>query len=50
MAVMKDLAKAKAAGLIDKPAKGFCMEKCHKDNFKDEMIGTVHAHKAKPAQ
>ena len=47
MSVMKDPEKAKAAGLIAKPDKATCMEKCHKDNFKDEMITTVHAHKVK---
>ncbi len=43
--VMKDPEAAKAAGLVSKPAKGSCTEKCHKANFKDEMMKAVHEHK-----
>jgi nitrate/TMAO reductase-like tetraheme cytochrome c subunit len=47
MSVMKDPAKAKAAGLIAKPTKETCL-KCHKPaEFKDEMLTQVHAKKAK---
>lgn len=46
--VMKDPAKATAAGLIAKPDKASCL-KCHKpDEIKDEMLAKVHDHKAKP--
>jgi hypothetical protein len=47
MTVMKDPAKAKAAGLIAKPAKATCTAKCHKTKFTDDMLQKVHAHKAK---
>jgi hypothetical protein len=47
MSVMKDLAAAKAAGLIAVPEKASCTAKCHKANFKDEMLKTAHDHKAK---
>ena len=48
MSVMKDLAAAKAAGLIDKPEKASCTAKCHKPaEFKDEMLGRVHDKKPK---
>ena len=48
MAVMKDPAKAKAAGLIAKPEKASCTAKCHKAaEFKDDMLQKVHAHKPK---
>jgi hypothetical protein len=47
MTVMKDPAKAKAAGLIAKPAKATCTAKCHKAKFTDDMMQKVHAHKAK---
>jgi hypothetical protein len=48
MSVMKDLAKAEAAGLIAKPQKAGCTAKCHKPaEFKDEMLTQVHAKKAK---
>jgi Doubled CXXCH motif (Paired_CXXCH_1) len=46
MSVMKDPAKAKAAGLIAKPEKAGCV-KCHKDGVKDTDLPNVHAHKAK---
>jgi hypothetical protein len=48
MTTMKDPAAAKAAGLIAKPEKAGCTAKCHKvAEFKDEMLGKVHAKKAK---
>jgi hypothetical protein len=48
MSVMKDPAKAKAAGLIAKPEKASCVAKCHKPaEFKDEMLDQVHARKPK---
>ena len=48
MAVMKDPAKAKEAGLIAKPEKASCTAKCHKAaEFKDEMLGKVHDKKKK---
>ena len=48
MSVMKDPAKAKAAGLIAKPDKASCIAKCHKAaEFKDEMLEQVHAKKPK---
>ena len=46
LAVMKDPAKAKAAGLIAKPAKTGCAT-CHKNAITDEALATVHAHKKK---
>jgi len=46
MSVMKDAAASKAAGLIAKPEKAHCTEKCHKANFKDEMLKNSHEHKA----
>jgi hypothetical protein len=49
MNVMKDAAKAKAAGLIAKPAKAGCTEKCHKDKFSDDMLTKTHDKKAKKA-
>jgi hypothetical protein len=45
LAVMKDPAKAKAAGLIAKPDKASCAT-CHKKGVKDEDLVKVHAHKA----
>ena len=49
MAVMKDPAKRKAAGLIQKPDKASCLAKCHKAaDFKDDMLTKVHAKKVKP--
>lgn len=46
--VMKDPVKAKEAGLIAKPEKAFCTEKCHKAaEFKDEMLAKTHEHKKK---
>ena len=49
MAVMKDPAQRKAAGLIAKPEKASCLAKCHKAaDFKDDMLTKVHAKKAKP--
>ena len=48
MSVMKDLAKAKDAGLIAKPGKESCTAKCHKAaDIKDDSFAKVHAHKAK---
>jgi hypothetical protein len=48
MSVMKDVAAAKAAGLIDKPAKATCTAKCHKPaEFKDVMMTQVHDKKVK---
>ncbi len=47
MSVMKDPETAKAAGLIAKPPKAMCTEKCHKDKWSDDMPTKVHAHKAK---
>jgi len=48
MAVMKDPAKAKEAGLIAKPDKASCTAKCHKPaEFKDEMLAKVHDKKPK---
>jgi hypothetical protein len=47
MSVMKDPAAAKAAGLTAKPEKAFCTAKCHKANFKDDMLKVTHDHKAK---
>jgi nitrate/TMAO reductase-like tetraheme cytochrome c subunit len=48
MSVMKDLAKAKEAGLIAKPQKATCTAKCHKPaEFKDEMLTKVHDKKPK---
>ncbi len=47
MAIMKDKAKAKAAGLT-LPTKATCTAKCHKpDQIKDDMVAKVHDHKAK---
>jgi hypothetical protein len=47
MGTMKDPAKAKAAGLIAKPEKASCTAKCHKANFKDDMLTKTHEHKKK---
>lgn len=47
MSVMKDPAKAKAAGLIAKPDKASCTAKCHKTGYKDEWMGKVHDVKKK---
>ena len=48
MPVMKDPAKAAAAGLISKPPKETCIATCHKaEEFKDEMLTQVHEKKAK---
>ena len=48
MSVMKDPAAAKAAGLIEKPAKATCTAKCHKTaEFKDVMMTQVHDKKVK---
>lgn len=47
MSIMKDVAKAKAAGLV-MPGKEFCTAKCHKAAaFTDDMLQKAHAHKAK---
>jgi hypothetical protein len=48
MSVMKDPAKAKAAGLIAKPNKASCAT-CHKKpgEITDALLAKVHAHKAK---
>ena len=43
MAVMKDPAKARDAGLV-MPAKEFCAT-CHKSGWTDAMLTAVHAHK-----
>jgi hypothetical protein len=44
----KDPVAAKAAGLIAKPVKASCTAKCHKPaEFKDDMLGKVHAKKVK---
>lgn len=46
LSVMKDPAKAKAAGLIAKPEKASCSP-CHKaGSVTDAMMTKVHAHKA----
>lgn len=45
IAVMKDAAKARAAGLVV-PAKEFCAT-CHKSGWTDTMLAAVHAHKPK---
>lgn len=48
MPIMKDAAKARANGLVDKPGKATCTAKCHKPSeFKDEMLTKVHARKQK---
>jgi len=48
MSVMKDPAAAKAAGLVEKPAKANCTAKCHKAaEFKDVMLTQVHDKKVK---
>jgi hypothetical protein len=45
--IMKDPAKAKAAGLIAKPDKAGCA-RCHKPGeIKDDMLAKVHDHKPK---
>lgn len=44
MAIMKDAAKAHAAGLVS-PDKAFCMT-CHKSGWKDDLLKQAHAHKA----
>lgn len=44
MAVMKDPAKARAAGLV-MPGRDFCAT-CHKSGWTDDMLGRAHAHKA----
>ncbi len=47
MSVMKDSAKARAAGLV-MPGKEFCTAKCHKAAaFTDDMLQKAHAHKVK---
>ncbi|HEY3349015.1 MAG TPA: hypothetical protein VGM13_04515 [Thermoanaerobaculia bacterium] len=46
LAVMKDLAKAKAAGLV-LPGASFC-GKCHKGAWNPALIEKVHAHKVAP--
>ncbi|MEO8679828.1 MAG: cytochrome c3 family protein [Vicinamibacterales bacterium] len=46
LSVMKDPVKAKAAGLIAKPAKAGCAT-CHKNGVKDEDLPKVHEHKKK---
>jgi hypothetical protein len=47
MSVMKDPAKAKAAGLIAKPPATMCTEKCHKTKWSDDFMAKAHEHKAK---
>ena len=44
MAIMKDSAKAKAAGLVV-PTASFCAN-CHTRGWKDDMLRKAHAHKA----
>lgn len=44
IAVMKDPARAKAAGLVQ-PGAAFCAT-CHKRNWNDGMLKKAHAHKA----
>lgn len=44
MAIMKDPAKAKAAGLVQ-PGALFCAT-CHKRNWNDALLKRAHAHKA----
>lgn len=47
MSIMKDPAKAKAMGLIARPARTSCNE-CHKPGeITDAMMAKVHAHKPK---
>lgn len=47
LSIMKDPAKAKAAGLIAKPEKASCSP-CHKaGSVTDAMLPKVHAHKPK---
>jgi hypothetical protein len=43
LAVMKDPAKAKAAGLVD-PDAAFCA-RCHKGKVDPSLLRKVHAHK-----
>ena len=43
LAVMKDPAKAKAAGLVE-PDAAFC-GRCHKGKVDPALLGKVHAHK-----
>jgi hypothetical protein len=45
IAVMKDPAKARAAGLVI-PAKGFCAT-CHTSGWNEAMLTAAHAHKPK---
>ena len=45
IAVMKDSAKARAAGLVI-PAKGFCVT-CHTSGWTEAMLAATHAHKPK---
>jgi len=47
VSTMKDLEKAKAAGLV-LPDAGFCAT-CHKRDWKSDMLSKAHAHKPKPA-
>jgi hypothetical protein len=48
LSVMKDPAKAKEAGLIDKPTLASCTAKCHKAaDIKADMLAKVHDHKVK---
>lgn len=47
MAIMKDSAKAKAAGLVV-PTATFCAS-CHTHGWKDEMLRKAHAHKTAAA-
>jgi len=44
MTVMKDAAKAKAAGLVNPEAK-FC-QTCHQQGWKEDQLKKAHAHKA----
>lgn len=47
LSTMRDLEKAKAAGLV-LPDASFCAT-CHKRDWKSDMLSKTHAHKAKPA-
>ncbi len=46
LAVMKDPAKARAAGLVD-PDAAFC-GRCHRGKWDPSLLGKAHAHKAAP--
>lgn len=44
LAIMKDPAKAKAAGLVN-PGKAFCTASCHATGWDDAMLARAHAHR-----